>query len=261
MFLFKKIVGPFFFPLTICLELLVGGLILLWCTRKQRAGRILVTMGTGILVLLSYSVGSEALLEHLERQYPALLNPTAIASAAAEKKPIKWIVVLGGGAVSDPQLPVTSRISGASLYRIVEAVRLHRQIPGSKLVLSGGGVWGNEPEAEVMARVALIMGVKAQDLVLEATSKDTEEQARNLRAMVGEDKFILVTSASHIPRSMAFFKKRGMNPIPAPAGYQVQHGEGIVPRSFFPDPGGLQQAETAFYEYMGLAWAWLRGAI
>ena len=79
----------------------------------------------------------------------------------------KWIVVLGGGHVSDPRLPANSQISAAALGRVVEGVRLHKAIPGSKLLLSGGAVFDPVPEAEVMARIAVLLGVKPQDIRLE----------------------------------------------------------------------------------------------
>ena len=47
MFLFKKIVAPFFFPLSICLEILFLGLFLLWFTRRQKTGKIIVSTVSG----------------------------------------------------------------------------------------------------------------------------------------------------------------------------------------------------------------------
>ena len=77
--------------------------------------------------------------------------------------------MLGGGHVSDPRLPANSQISAAALGRVVEGVRLYKAIPGSKLLLSGGGVFDPVPEAEVMAQIAVLLGVKPQDIRLEAT--------------------------------------------------------------------------------------------
>ena len=55
MFLFKKIVGPFFLPVSIGLEVMLLGLFFLWFTRRQRTGKVLVTTGVAALGLLSYS--------------------------------------------------------------------------------------------------------------------------------------------------------------------------------------------------------------
>jgi uncharacterized SAM-binding protein YcdF (DUF218 family) len=98
-------------------------------------------------------------------------------------------------------------------------------------------------------------------VILESLSKDTKDEARLIKNIVGNDRFVLVTSASHMPRSMALFKKLGMQPIPAPTDYWVKERQGISPAMFFPSSNGLRKAERAFYEYLGLAWANLRGQI
>jgi uncharacterized SAM-binding protein YcdF (DUF218 family) len=117
------------------------------------------------------------------------------------------------------------------------------------------------PEAKVMAQIALFLGVKPQDIVLEAVSRDTEEEAANIAAIINSKKFILITSAAHMPRSMALFAKHGLHPIPAPTDYQVREARKPNPGRFFPTVGSLGQVETAMHEYLGLAWAWLRGTI
>jgi len=76
---------------------------------------------------------------------------------------------------------------------------------------------------------------------------------------VENEKFILVTTASHIPRSVALFKKLGMQPIPAPTDHSMKRRQGINPGVFFPNSGKIGNAERVFYEYLGLAWAKLRG--
>jgi len=70
---------------------------------------------------------------------------------------------------------------------------------------------------------------------------------------------LLVTSASHMPRSMILFKKLGMHPIPAPTEYQVKGRRGTSPKRFYPTADGLMKAERAFYEYIGLVWTKMRG--
>lgn len=112
-----------------------------------------------------------------------------------------------------------------------------------------------------MAEVAISIGVKKQDLVLEDVSKDTEEEAQLIQQVVGGDKFALVTSASHMRRSVALFKKLGMNPIPAPTDYLVKEAQKMNPKSFYPRAENLYKAERAFYEYLGLIWARIRGRV
>ena len=262
MFMFKRILSNLLFPVPLCLEILTLGLFLLWFTRRQRAGKLAVTLGTFLLLLLSNYAVTDTLMMPLEEKYPALIDPKSSASLPQDARTSGiMIVMLGGGHVSDPRLPVTDQLTGAALARIVEAIRLYKALPGSKLIVSGAGGVDPVPEAEVLAKVAAVLGVNPQDIISEPDSINTEDQARRLKPMVGKEKFILVTSASHMPRSMALFQKQGMNPIPAPAEHFLKGGElaeGVIP---FPSAGDLYKAERAFYEYLGLAWAWLTGKI
>jgi uncharacterized SAM-binding protein YcdF (DUF218 family) len=262
MFILKKIVAPFFDPVSLCLGILILGLVFLWATRRPRLGKVLVTLGTVLLLLLSLPGVSRQFLTPLERCYPALRHPEKIAweKQKSGTSP-KWIVVLGGGHVSDPRLPANSQISAAALGRVVEGVRLYKSLPGSKLLLSGGAVFDPVPEAEVMARIAELLGVKSQDIVLERDSRDTAEEAEAVGRMIGRERFILVTSAAHMPRSMALFNKRGLQPIPAPSDFLVREGPGMNPGRFFPCASSLSGVESAWHEYLGLAWAWLRGQV
>jgi len=253
-FLFKKIVAPLFFPLSICLQILLLGLLLLWFTRRQKTGKVLVTIGSILLALLSFSPVPNKILHRLEYKYPAVLNVQKTSG-------VNWIVVLGGGHTSDPKLPATSQISGTALTRLIEGIRLQRMLPGSKLVLSGGGAFDPVPESVIMARIAQSLGVKKQGLILESLSKDTKDEARLIKDIVGNDKFFLVTSASHMPRSMAIFKKGGMHPIPAPTGHLVKEIRQVGPGLFFPSPWNLVKSQRAVYEYLGLVWAKIRGLI
>jgi len=254
MFLFKKIVGPLLFPVSIVLFLLLFGFFLLVLTRRQKTGKIFILIGILLLGTLSYDGVSGRILKLLEYEYPPIHN-------TAEIRDIKWIVVLGGGYVFDPKVPMTSQLSDASIVRLVEGVRLHRELPGSKLIVSGGGYSNQKSNARALAEVAAAIGVKGKDLILEETSKDTEDQARLILEIVGRERFILVTSASHMPRSVAMFKRLGMDPIPAPTNHQVKESKGMTPGDFYPSARSLVKAENAFYEYLGLAWAKLRGVI
>ena len=174
---------------------------------------------------------------------------------------VKWVVVLGGGHTSDPQLPITNQLSDASTARLIEGIRLHNMLPESKIILSGGGLFDPVPNAKIMADVALSIGVDKEDLVLESVSKDTKDEAGLIQKIVGKDQFILVTSASHMPRSVSLFKKYGMHPIPAPTDFVVKKHQRVSPAMFFPSASDLYKTERAFHEYLGIAWAKLRGQI
>jgi uncharacterized SAM-binding protein YcdF (DUF218 family) len=96
---------------------------------------------------------------------------------------------------------------------------------------------------------------------LESSSKDTKDEARLIKDMVGNESFFLVTSASHMPRSVALFKKEGMNPIPAPTDHRIKERQRLSPGMFFPWAGNLIKAELAVHEYLGLGWAKIRNQI
>jgi uncharacterized SAM-binding protein YcdF (DUF218 family) len=251
MFLFQKIAGPLFFPLTIVFLVLVLGLLLLILTHRKKTGQVLILIGILLLGILSYEPVSENLLKPLEYMYPPLIHPI-------NAEDVKWIVVLGGGHASDPRLSVTSQISELSLFRLVEGIRLHRELPRAKLLLSGGRVFDPVSEAKGMADVALALGVKNENLVLEEVSKDTSDQARLIHGMIKQERMILVTSAAHMPRSMALFKKLGVHPIPAPTDYLVKKRQGAPPKRFYPAADGLLKTQRAFYEYSALVWTRIR---
>jgi len=259
MFLLKKLISPLLLPVPFCSVLLIFGLILLWSGRRQKAGKLFVSTGALLLILLGYGVSTRYLLMPLESRYPPILTATAVTSQDAQ--PVKWIVVLGGGGVYSSQLPSPSQLSNASLARLIEGIRLHRQIPGSKLILSEGNIFDSGPVAEVMGRVAQELGVGRDDLVLETQSQDTEAQAAMILPLIGTERFFLVTSAAHMPRSMGLFRKLGMNPIAAPTDFGSLSPESWRPSAFYPSAGGLRKAELAVHEYVGLAWAKLRGKI
>lgn len=242
-------------PVSLCLEIILIGFVLTWFTKKRRTGRILVAMGLILIVCFSYSPIPNALLKPLEYRYKPL-------SMIPDRDDIKYVVVLGGGHISDPRLAANSQLSDATLIRLIEGIRVYRQLPGSKLILSGGSPFGRISNAEVMADAALSLGVNKSAIVLEELSKDTEDEAILLKGIIGEGPFVLVTSAAHMPRSVALFRKLGMVPVPAPTDYGVKERDGrIFPGMFFPSAGELQKVESAFHEYMGLAWAWIRDQI
>lgn len=261
MFLFKKIVGPFFYPLSICLEILLLGLVLLWFTRKQRAGKIVVALGTFLLLLFSSDLFANFILRPLEYRYPPVTDVSPGESGTQNIfTSIKWIVVLSGGKISDPDIPAASQLLSASIIRLVESIQLHRELPGSKLILSGGGVLSSISEGKILAQVAQALGVNPQELVTETESKDTEDQARSIGKIVGQDRFILVTSASHMPRALALFRKQGMQPLPYPVGHLVI-GRNVDLVSLFPSAENLYKCQIAAYEYLGWIWSKLRGQL
>mgnify|MGYP005654535111 CR=1 FL=1 len=64
-------------------------------------------------------------------------------------------------------------------------------------------------------------GVDRENIIIEKKARDTKDHPIYVKEIVGKDKFVLVRSASHMPRAMGLFKKHGMEPIPAPTDYMV----------------------------------------
>ena len=123
----------------------------------------------------------------------------------------------------------------------------------------GGAGFGSTVESEVMAETAVSLGVNRQGILIETNSRDTEDQAREVKKIVGSERFVIVTSALHMPRVMALFKKQGLRPIPAPTDFWIKKTSGFHPKNYFPGADNLKMTERVVHEYLGLIWAKLRG--
>ena len=263
MFALKKLLSAGLQPCSLLLTVMTLGLVLLCFTKKQRMAKALLTAGLALLALLLLDPVARALARPLEATYPPLLAEATLASATLpDGSPTPhWVVVLGGGHSEGRSLAAVHQLSAPSLVRLAEGIRLQRLLPGSKLVLSGGGNGTGATEADVLAAAAASLGAPADRMVLESQSKDTIDEVRALRELLGKERFALVTSAGHLPRTMAMFRKAGMNPIPAPTDYQTageSSGMGYV-LGLIPHAGASLMIERALHEYLGLFWAKLRG--
>jgi uncharacterized SAM-binding protein YcdF (DUF218 family) len=258
MFIVKKLVSAFLLPLPICLTLLAVGLGLLWFTRRQRAGKVLVTVATGLLTVLSFGFVGELALKPLERHRP-LLVPGFPSPLDPRARNARWIVVLGGGHGTAPGVPPTSQLGPGTLARLVEAVRLKKQIPAARLVFSGG-FGGKVVHADVVAAAAELLGIRRDDMVLERQTFDTVDEARFIGKIVGKDELVLVTSASHLPRALGLFRKEGMDPLPSSSDFDTLDAP-LTVGSFFPGAGALGAVEYAIHESLGILFARLRGQI
>jgi uncharacterized SAM-binding protein YcdF (DUF218 family) len=247
MFILKKMVSRFFFPLSLVLGLLLLGLFL-----KKSRTKVILT-GAAILYLFSFSPFGYFILRPLESQYAPI-------SSTNLNQEVQWIVVLGGGTRDDKALTPEEQLGDASLRRLLEGVRLSRLLPRSRLVLSGGNYPGIAPDALLMQQVALDQGVARDRILLETASLDTADQADLLRDGLGQAPFYLVTSASHMPRAVRMFIRSGTQPIAAPTDFRAVWAPFHV-MDFFPQAGALVNTERAFYEYLGLFWGLIRGQI
>jgi uncharacterized SAM-binding protein YcdF (DUF218 family) len=251
MFVFKKIATLLLMPLTVCLGMLGVGILLSLIPRRIKTARIIMTLSVLALTALSFNVVANQLIKPLETWHPPLLDTTELN--------VKWVVVLGAGHTSNQTLPPNAQIGNSTLSRLVEGIRLHRGLSGSRLLLSGGAVFDPVPEAVTMAAVARMLGVDPDDMVLEIRSQDTSQQSLFVREIVQNEPCVLVTSAMHMPRAMLIFKQRGLIPIPAPIEFEDLMQKEISPYQFLPKAVELRKVEAAVHEYLGLLWARVTG--
>lgn len=248
MYSFIKDIIAYLLPVPLCLGILLTGLIFLWGTKKQTAGKVLTTIGFTILLLFSLPFFPNMCLRYLEHKHVSY-----IASQMKEDNfsDIKYVIVLAGGHILDPKIPITSQFCYDGLVRLIEGIRLYKKCPKAKLLLSGGtGDRTNVTDARLMADLSVELGVPKDDIILEPKSMSTFDEAGLIKPIVKDQRFILVTSASHMPRSMALFRKLGMNPVAAPTGHLVkQFGDSI---SVLPSVSNLKKSDTAFYEILGI---------
>lgn len=247
MFLLKKYVARLFFPLPLSLEFLLLGLALLWFTRRQRTGKILVTVGTLLLCLFGSGLVADFVLRPLESDYAPLLAPEKTLGGRAEL--VKWILVLAAGYAPDEDVPVTSRFTGGSLTRLAEGIRIQRHLPGSKLLLS----LDPHGNAKDLQELAGILGVDARDMAIHPIALDTRSEATYFREVIGDAPFVLVTTASHMRRAVVLFHAQGMDPIPAPTGHHAVNGPSYD--YWIPSCNSLGKAEIVFYEHLGSVWS------
>jgi uncharacterized SAM-binding protein YcdF (DUF218 family) len=239
-------------PLSLVMIVFLAGVVFL-ALRWQKLGSGAVLGALVMLFLFTNEPFGRLLLMPLEGRY----QPLSIGEETAD---IRWVVVLGSHASDAADQPPTTRLSGVAALRLMEGLRLHRVLPESTLILSGGVAFAGAPSATVMSRAAVDLGADPDRLLTHPGPRNTHEEAVQLQQTLGDEPFILVTSASHMRRAMALCEAQGLNAIPAPTVWRTRGSSGD-PRRFLPSSTGLAMSERALHEYVGMTWAWLRGEI
>ena len=108
------------------------------------------------------------------------------------------------------------------------------------------------------ADFAKALGVKEENLLINPLPKDTKEEALFTKTIVGEKPFVLVTSATHMPRAMMLFKSLGLNPIPAPTDFYTKEFKGYWQ---LPNMNSFYVSKVAMHEYIGILWSKLKASI
>jgi uncharacterized SAM-binding protein YcdF (DUF218 family) len=247
LFLAKKIISTFMLPLPISMLLILTGLGILLLANHSKVAVIFILAGLVLLTAFSIRPVPNVILGHLESKYPPLKQVPSN---------IEEIVVLGGGSYASTSYPNNARLGAASTARLIEGIRLYQQCNHCKLILSGGRVFGSPVDANTMNNVAVNLGVKPSDILMEPGSQDTQSEALFIKKMVHDKPFILVTSAYHMPRAMRIFKNAGMRPLAAPTQYLSKRPHSLI--YSLPSGANLMRSDMAIHEYLGMAWSWIR---
>ncbi|SEL60649.1 ElyC/SanA/YdcF family protein [Ectothiorhodospira marina] len=232
------------FPLAALLAVLGG---LLWAFGRHLAARILVIVALVGLLGAAWGPVAEGLLAPLESRYAPVSDPTTLEG-------VKAVVVLGGGWDPEGRGPASMRLGESSAQRLMEGVRLVKALPDARLLVSGADrdpAW--DPVAWGYAQAARELGMDAARILILDTPVDTAQEAYAVREVLAPgERFLLVTSASHMPRAVLHFQRAGLDPIAAPTRFKTGDRSGSILHFWLPSAQHLRKSERALYEYMGL---------
>ncbi len=236
----------------------------LWWLAKHRPQRAMISTAIALAVLLISSNNWVAtqLVRSLEWQN---LPPDPMPSADA-------IVVLGGSTrPADFPRPWVDVLDAGD--RVLHGAQLYKAGKAPRIIFSGGRIdWlGSGPsESADMAQIAIALGVPRSAILEDPTSLNTYQNAVNVKAILereGLQRILLVTSAIHMPRSIAIFQKQGIDAIPAPTDFLVSQrsleeigsSRQALLLSLLPNAEYIHQVSRALKEYIGLVVYRLRG--
>jgi uncharacterized SAM-binding protein YcdF (DUF218 family) len=251
MFLFKKIISAFLLPVPLGLFILFLALYFLLINSYAKAKFFLV-LGFLWFILLSFQPISNAIINPLENSHKALFDIPKV----------EYVLVLGSGHITNEKLSITSQLSSTASIRINEGIRIFKILEAkdenTKIVFSGYKGFDKNYHSFMASQLAISLGVKKDKIRKLDKPRDTREEAIEMKKIVGEKPFILVTSASHMKRSILLFKKQGLNPIAAPT-YNLADVSKSYSNIFSSE--NLYKVKVSFHEYIGLVWAYIRAYI
>lgn len=226
-----KILQMFLLPTFFIFVLISVGLVLILEKRRQKIGKSLIIIGLLLYYIFSITPTVDLLLKPLENQYPQLKKEKLVLA--------NKIVLLSG---ADQRLGEVLRIYNKKLKLAGEK---------TKIIISGRNPLNSERnEAKEYKNYLEWLGIPSENITLEEKSKNTAESAKNIKKMLGEEPFFLVTSAYHMPRSMEVFQKMETNPISTPTDFKVARDYDIL--DFFPRASNFEKSNLALHEYFGI---------
>ncbi|GJE09813.1 MULTISPECIES: YdcF family protein [Methylobacterium] len=244
----SKVIYFLITPSNLFIFTVLAGLLLSATTRLRRTGTGLATLGALGLALGGLAPLSEALLLPLEQRF---------APFPADAPAPAGIIVLGGAVeagLSEARDQVVVNDAGE---RPIYLAELARRFPGARLVFSGGSgfIGGGVAEADVISRQADVIGVPRTRLILENRSRNTYENAAFTAALVQPkpgERWLLVTSAWHMPRAIGCFRQAGFTVDAFPVDYRTRGWSDLTRVNGFASDG-LLQLDLAVKEWVGLA--------
>jgi uncharacterized SAM-binding protein YcdF (DUF218 family) len=133
-------------------------------------------------------------------------------------------------------------------------VHLSQRCPNCDVIVSG-----KAETTTVMIELLQSLGVPETRIRGDHEAANTAASAANVKQLLGEGRFFLVTSAGHMRRAMGVFQKLGLAPIAAPTDYQLP--KEVRQAEWRISPFHLWCSDLAVHEYLGIWWYRLRGRI
>jgi uncharacterized SAM-binding protein YcdF (DUF218 family) len=246
-FTVSKILGFFALPSNAIASLFVLGA-MLYLIGWRRGARRLLGLSIVLLLLIGYSPASTIFLLSLSERFPAWQS--------GGREP-DGIIVLGGAIDSEASNARGVVELDASAERIVAVLQLARQFPKARIVFSGGSgnlIVNSVPEAPIAGRLLESFGVAHDRITLESRSRTTDENAAFTRELVKTkpgERWLLVTSAFHMPRSVAVFRAAGFDVEAYPVDWRSRGWiDAAMPFDLL--SAGLARADIAAHEWTGL---------
>jgi uncharacterized SAM-binding protein YcdF (DUF218 family) len=245
----SKLLPVFVYPLGAALILGALALILL-VLRFRQSGLFLLGVVLAGLWIGSTPIFANWLMARLETENPAV---------AVESLPEADAIILLGGFMDQPLTPRIYAELNEAADRVIGAWRLFSAGKAPVILVSGGNLpWrsGASPEAELAADLLAEFRVPSSAIVVEAESRNTYENAVNTAAIFEERGWtsgLLVTSAAHMPRALATFRKTGLEVVPVSTDVQVRFPLYDSLLDFLPDAEALERTTSAIKEIIGSA--------
>jgi uncharacterized SAM-binding protein YcdF (DUF218 family) len=253
-FVLSKTLGIMLLPINFLIGLGVTGAILL-ATRYARLGRRFLIASAVLLAACAFSPLGNWLFYPLESRFP----PWDDARGAPD-----GIVVLGGSI--EPNISAVHGVPvvhGAADRLIATAALAHRY-PKARIIFTGGSanmISGDAREADYAAQIFESLGISRERLTMERNSRNTQENAefsKVLAAPKSGERWLLVTSAYHMPRSVGLFRKAGFEVEPYPVDWWLSGRADLWSFRVF-SVDGLAAIDTGIHEWLGLVAYWMTG--